>query len=308
MRTEIHGERVEDIGGGIFGVLSMVRADSRVEARQWIEKVRAFVPGFLVAHPVLAACQSRGAAVIHGSTTFGVADDASDLDVWFLLPKADVDVIDREVGTRFFEFRLDGKKGHLNAHDAAEFAERAARCHMDTIYQLRHSEVLTDPCGIAQPIIDRARRPMSEAVRQAFFFHHYVEMRGEHRACDTPIDRNQPVPLLLFLGKTIGHALRAAIVLEGEPYPYDKWLHRAAQETATGRLVAAEVDRIVELLAQDHLRTPGPEASHPITRALVSIRTILADAARAKGCDGPWLTEWWLHMDAASAAIADIRW
>jgi hypothetical protein len=149
---------------------------------------------------------------------------------------------------------------------------------------------------------------MSEAVRQAFLFYHYVEMRGEHRACDTPIDRNQPVPLLLFLGKTIGHALRAATVLDGQPYPYDKWLRRAAGETETGRLVAAEVDHIVDLLAQDHLRTPGPEASHPITRALVAIRTMLIEAARAKGCGGPWLREWWLYMDAAREAIEDIRW
>jgi hypothetical protein len=286
----------------------MKHADDPNEARRWIEKVRAFVPGFIEAHPVLAACRARGAAVIHGSTTFGIADDASDLDVWFLLPKTDVDAIDQQAGTRFFEFRIDGKKGHLNAHDAAAFEERAARCHMDTIYQLRRCEILSDPCGVAQPIMERARRPMPEAVRQAFFFHHYVEMRGEHRACDTPIDRNQPVPLLLFLGKTIGHALRAAMVLDGHPYPYDKWLHCAARETQTGQLIAAEVDHIVDLLGRDHLRTPGPEASHPITRALISIRTILADAARGKGCGGPWLTEWWLHMDAAGEAIDDIRW
>jgi len=287
---------------------SLDQSENSAVARQWIEKVRAFVPGYLDAHPALAPRQSRASIMIHGSTTLGIVDDASDLDLWLLLPEADVVAIDAAVGTRFFEFRLDGKKGHLNACDARAFAERAQHCDMDCIYQLRHCEVLADSGGVARDVIERARQPMSEAVRQAFFFHHYVEMRGEHRACDSPIDRNQPVPLLLFLGKTIGHALRAAMVLDGQPYPYDKWLHRAAGETETGRLAAAEVDTIVSLLAQDHLRTPGPEASHPITRALIAIRNILIEAAHAKACDGPWLNEWWLYMEAARRAVNGVRW
>jgi hypothetical protein len=149
---------------------------------------------------------------------------------------------------------------------------------------------------------------MREDVRHAFFFYHYVEMRGEHRACDTPIDRNQPVPLLLFMSKTIAHALRAAMVLDGHPYPYGKWLHHAAIRTETGRLLAPPVETILDLLAQGHLRTPGSEASHPVTLALMTMRKILIEAAQSKGCDAPWLKEWWLYMDQARAGIHSVRW
>jgi hypothetical protein len=148
---------------------------------------------------------------------------------------------------------------------------------------------------------------MSDAVRQAWFAHHYIEMRSEHRACDNPIDRGDASALLLAMSACISHALRAAIVLDGEPYPYVKWLAAAAARTPTGARVAALVNELLDLLAAGALRMPGPERDHPLNVKLREIRKVLIAASRAHGIDGPWLEHWYLHLDMRQR-IGDARW
>lgn len=238
----------------------------------------------------------------------GVDDAWSDLDLWWLVDAELLAALDRASPTRFYELELDGKAGHLCAHEREGFAEQVRLCHMDTIYQLRSAKVLTDEGETGAELVALARRPMREEVRNALFFWHYVEMRSEHRSCDTPIERRDSVAVLLGLGKTLAHALRSAIVLDGEPYPWDKWLYKSAKSTATGAAVAASADEVLNLLARDALRTPGPEKAHPIGIQLRAIRQTLIDAARAQSIDQPWLTEWYLHMDEARAAYEAVRW
>ena len=238
----------------------------------------------------------------------GIDDDFSDLDLWFLLPSDDVRELDTAAATRFFEIKVDGKPGHLIAEAIEEFSADVHLCHMDKICQLRNAEIVTDHTGGAAELAQVARNPMRKEVSRAFFFYHYVEMRSEHRSCDNPIERGDHVALLLALVKTIRHAMQAGMVLDGEPYPYDKWLHQATMATAIGRRVGAAVQRIFDLLAADALRLRMPQNEHPINRELMAIRKMLVESAQAKGiCEG-WLGQWWLFMNQASDAIKDVRW
>lgn len=149
---------------------------------------------------------------------------------------------------------------------------------------------------------------MRPDVRTAFFRYHYVEMRGDHKACQSPTNRGDPLALLQLASKTLGHALRAALVLDREPYPYDKWLAHDARETPTGTVVERGARRVLDLLARDVLRQPGPERDHPLGLALREIRVELIDAARAGGIDGPWLDEWWLYIDEARRGAEEVSW
>lgn len=106
----------------------------------------------------------------------------------------------------------------------------------------------------------------------------------------------------------LSHALRAAMVLDGVPYPYVKWLARAAFAAPTGRRLEPDVTRLLDLLARDALRAPGPEASHPLSHALKTIRGLLIEAAREGGIDEPWLQEWWLSIDRARRGIREVIW
>lgn len=277
-------------------------------SQSWIERLGAFTPRFLEEHPVLKAAATEAAAVMHGSTTYGVDDPYSDLDVWLLVTEEGARAIDMAAGTRFFDFKLEGKPGHFTVELASDFAERVRRCDFPLIAELRSAQVLADPDGRAASLIALARRPMPEAVRRAWFCYHYVEMRSEHRACDNPIERGDAVAVLQAMTQTLSHALRAAMVLDGEPYPYVKWLAHAAFATPTGRRLAPAVTGLLDLLAQDALRAPGPEAQHPITHALREIRRLLVEAAQERDLDAPWLREWWLVIDQARRGMREVRW
>ena len=259
-------------------------------------------------HPVLSTCQKTASVVLHGSLTLGFDDPWSDIDLWLLVSQEDYSAITSASDTTFFEFTLDGKKGHFSAHANELFARSIQRCEMDTIHQLRCATVLTDPTGQAANFIAMAQRPMREEVRNALFFYHYIEMRSDHRACATPIERGESVALLLFLPKVLAHALRAALILEEHPYPYDKWLYRQALETPTGKSLQPAVETILDALASDAIRHPGPETTHPVGLALREIRRILIQAAQEKGINEPWLNEWWLYIVQARQAIQTITW
>lgn len=240
--------------------------------------------------------------------TRGLADDLADIDLWCLGPASQVAEIDVVSPTRFFAFEHRGRPGHLNVEPTERFIERVGACDLALIAELRLSRVLADTGGVGVDLRARALRNMPEDVRRAWFRYHYVEYRGAHRDVDNPAARGHSVAVLLASAKCLAHALRAAMVLDGTPYPYDKWLYPDALTTPSGTAVAASVERFLDQVAQGSLRTAAPEASHPIVQALKEPRAILVDRARAAGLDGDYLDRWWLHLDSVRGGIAEVRW
>ena len=275
---------------------------------KWQPLIAAWLPLFTAEHPVLQRISESGSVIFYGSLTQGWDDAFADIDLWLLLPDECMPRLDAFSRTRFFGFELDGRKGHITAHGLSEFREKIRCCCMDTIYQLRNGVVVADRSGVAADVRAEAASPMPEAVRRAFFMHHYIEMRSEHRACDSPMERHDPVALLLSLPKVLAHALRAGMILDREPYPYDKWLCSAARQTPTGQRLVPHVESILDLLGAGMLRFEGAEKEHPIGRELYALRRLLIDAARAGGIDEPWLDQWWLFMDEDERQFGEVRW
>jgi len=294
----------------------MKKNDSQNNQREfWIKKINDFIPHFLELHPILKKFYNKASILLHGSITMGFDDQFSDIDLWFLIPEDVLKELDNISETRFFEIEVNGKIGHLNAESIEEFSRRfyQIRDHnnqisMDIAYQLRNAEVIIDNAGVGSELIQLARQPMQQPTQKAFFFYHYVEMRGDHRSCDNPMNRHDPVGVLLSLPKVLAHALRAAMVLDGEPYPYDKWLYYAASKTPTGKLQIPSVIKICDFIAEDMLRFKGSELEHPISQELKVIRQILIKSANAKGNYSPWLEKWWLYMTQARDAVKNIYW
>jgi hypothetical protein len=270
--------------------------------------MRIFLPAFLSNHPVLGKYASRATVLFHGSTMMGVDDKGSDLDFWLILPERSCRRCVGSAGTSFFGFECKGKPGHLNAISIGEFRDSIARCDMDIIYQLRSSVVIRDCKRLGSSLIRTASRPMRPSVRKDLFFYYYTEMRGEHRSADNPMARGDSVSVLLAVSKTLTMALRAAIVLEAKPFPYDKWLFHAAMDTPTGRLIAPEVRTVLTAIRSGWLERKAVDRKNPAGVALREIRFKLVKAAQKKGIDEPWLKEWWLFIPQAREARKNVRW
>jgi len=269
----------------------------------WAERLADFVPGFLAGHPVIGPLADRGDVVLHGSTTRGVDDASSDIDLWWLLD--DLEAVDELSDTRFFDLGSSlGKPGHLNAESIDAFRQGVDRIDLELIFELRTSVVIR---GERAPLlIERARTPMPDDVRRAAVFYHYVEMRSFHRSCDTPMDRGETMPVLLALAPTLAHAFRTALVLQGLPYPYGKWLWTETRSTPVGSRIEPHVNAIMASLTPDVLTIASED--NPITRDLRAIRAILVEEARATGIDEPWLDRWWLSMTDSRTALDRARW
>jgi hypothetical protein len=274
----------------------------------WIQRMAEFIPAFIRSHPVLGGSFRNAVVIFHGSTMMGIDDKGSDLDFWLLLPEKDLTRAERQAGTRFFSFEDKGKKGHLNAYSFSEFRDRVKHCDMDMIYQLRRAEVILDQRDTGAGLVRLAQRPMPNAVRRALFFYHYTEMRGEHRSCDNPMLRGDPAGVFFAVAKTVTHALQAALILDGQPFPYDKWLFKAALETPTGQLIASDVRKIFSLIRRGYLELRGHDRDNPISNRLRSIRWKLVKAAQKKGFHQLWLEKWWRFMTQAEDARLKIRW
>lgn len=258
-------------------------------------------------YPVLRPVE-RWSIIWHGSMTRGVADDLADIDLWCLGSPSDVQAVDEKSPTRFFGFEHSGRKGHLNVEVLDDFDRRIASCDLRLIAELRFARVIADPDGSASRLVARAALPMPEDVRAAWFRYHYVEFRGEHRSIDNPAARGQAVAVLLAGANCLRESLRAAMVLDSEPYPYDKWLYGDALRTATGGALAPYVAHLLDEIACDALRAALPEASHPLVQTFKEMRAVLVARARQTGVDGAYLDRWWLHITVSRAGIANVAW
>jgi hypothetical protein len=280
----------------------------RAAVRHWSQRLGDFIPDFFEQSPAFRTLGRRCAVILHGSTTLGIDDAFSDLDVWVLVSPDALRQAESIAATRFFSFTLDGKPGHFNLEAVDEAIGRVRQCDMERIAELRQCHILTDPEGTAHDLVAMAKRPMSDSVRKTWFCHHYVEMRASHRNCDNPLERGDALAFLQGLVPTLNHSLRAAMVLDREPYPYIKWLGRAAAQTLTGRRLIPLVHEVLDLIATDALRYPGPERDHPLGKNLREIRRLLVESARAGGIDEPWLERWWVHITQAAEGIRSASW
>jgi predicted nucleotidyltransferase len=282
--------------------------DARAVVHRWSQRLSSFMPEFFAQSAALKLVVGHCAVLLHGSTTLGIDDSFSDLDLWVLVPAEMLRRAEAVAGTRFFSFTLDGKAGHFNLEDIDAMNRRVRNCDLELIAELRISHLLEDVDGVGGQLIARANQPMSEPVRRAWFCHHYVEMRGFHRNCDNPIERGHAAAVLQGLVPALNHALRAAMVLDCKPYPYIKWLTLAAGQTPTGKRLLPLFEDILDQLTACALRQAGPERSHPISLKLREIRQVLMDAARSAGIDEPWLDRWWEHLTQAKEGVGLVNW
>ncbi len=274
----------------------------------WSEKLRMNLSALLSTHPALVALQDRATILLHGSTCRGVDDAFSDLDLYFVLSAVDLAELDRQSSTRFFDFVLDGKPGHFNALALEESARRIDRCDLPLIAELRTGIPIWERLDPVTLLLDLARRPMRAEVQRAFCFYHNYQMRSSHRAADNPMERGDGVAVLLAVAQTVAHALRMALILDGVAYPYEKWLHREALHHPIGQRIAPAIAQILQSAQEGALLIAGPERANPISQSLREIRAIVVDAARSRGIDEPWLTQWWFYIDQAERSIQDVSW
>lgn len=275
---------------------------------EWAAKLRKSVPPFIEAHPVLGKFKDRTNLLLFGSLTMGIDDEFADIDIEMLLTEKDIAELKKASDITFFDFEHEGRPGHICAELFEDYQQKAANCDMDLLFHLRRCAHITEGPLDTKSLIAEAQKPMRDEVKHALFFNHFVLMREAHRSMDNPMERGDEIAVLINLGRVLTYSLQTILVLEGEPYPYEKWLYREAIQTPLGKSVAAEISEIRDLVNGGGLAFRGREKDNPISQAARNMRNTIIATARDKGIDEPWLDKWWLYLEPSREAAKGLHW
>jgi hypothetical protein len=124
----------------------------------------------------------------------------------------------------------------------------------------------------------------------------YIQLRTFAKGLDNPVTRGDRMPILFFAVEVLKTALRCAIVIEGYPYPYDKWLERVALNLPVGRRLLECAEDFFQYLKDENF-TPKYQEDNSFVRMEKRMRKILLEEFRSRDMDEPWLIEWWKYVE-----------
>jgi hypothetical protein len=103
------------------------------------------------------------------------------------------------------------------------------------------------------------------------------------------------------MGCKIAEYCRICCLLDGEPFPYDKWLLRACRETRVGARVAPILQRVVTTLThlEDDLERSWPAVRKAIDALDTEACDILEEAMVEWGIDRTWIDNSYHLLDDA---------
>lgn len=294
-----------DLFHSLFGQIR----DNGENTRKWVNASKNYFAEFIHTHEILRTMADSVTIVLHGSTSRNIDDPHSDLDFWLVLDDPEREKFQSITEQSFIPVEIGGKPGHINPLRLSEL-EACFSHHINMVLanEVSSAIVIEDRKNVFHRFMTLSDRPLSAAVKYAFFFHNYVEMRGSHRSCDNPMERNDRFAVLYNVMSTIKYAFQAAFVLDNATYPYEKWLYVFAGRSAIPKSLIANVDSIIEEIMTNPFSLYGPENENKISHELRRLRNKLIEKAKQEGIDEVWLEKWWRYIDKARNIVNDVSW
>jgi hypothetical protein len=212
----------------------------------------------------------RAAVTAAGSAAVGWEDEFSDTDVLVFVPQEEWEAIYERHWQAVTEGRVSvmnprarehhefpysyipGTNAHYMLYVFEEAEEKLARYDDVAMWVHGNSIVLHDPSGRYARL--RAATSYPEEVWRAKRRELYIGMANAGGAASNPLRRGDRAAVMLTLTDAVMHALRLCCLLEREPFPYEKWLLRAAAETEPGRAVLPLIEELLEELRRPEIR------------------------------------------------------
>lgn len=293
----------------IFNSLLLQIKDNGRNTIKWVSKSKEYFAHFIKKNDILRAIEKSITIVLHGSTTLNIDDPHSDLDYWLLLDDKEYEKFITITEQSFIPLEIDGKEGHINPLRTRDLeACFSNQINMVLANEISSSIIIEDRKNVFDRFIKLSKKPISEQVKYAFFFHNYVEMRSYHRSCDNPMERNDRFAVLYSIMNTIKYAFQSAFVLDNSTYPYEKWLYVLAGFSETPKSLIENVDRIIQEIMTNPESLYGPENDNKISYELRGIRSKLIEKARQEGINELWLEKWWRYIDKSRNILNEVCW
>lgn len=290
-------------------IVSQYQNSSNEIRNKWVELSKEYFSSFVNANEVLSQFKNDITIIMHGSTTRNIEDNYSDLDYWLILTKDEYEKYKKITPQSFIPIKINNKEGHINPLSIDEIEKSFNKnINIQLINEISDSAIIVDKKNIFQSYVSLSSKPLSDAVRYAFFFNNYVEMRGYHRSSDNPIERNDEFGALFNIINTLKYALHCGFILDKKTFPYEKWLHVFAYSSPTSKSILENADNIIIELKSNKNALFGPEDKNRISHELRIIRKKLIEKAKQVGIDELWLEKWWRYISRAREIINETKW
>lgn len=277
--------------------------------KKWINASKEYLSSFINTNSILQHFSETITIVLHGSTTWNIDDEYSDLDFWLVLDDNELKRYRSITEQNFIPLEIKGKEGHVNNIGIHDFEQCFTnKIDMNLINETMTSIAILDKKNIFHKYQEMANRPISDSVRYAFFFNNYVKMRTYHRSSDNPMERGDEFAVLYNVMQSIKFALQAAFILDNSPYPHEKWLYTKANYLETPKSLFQNIDKIISEIRNNPNALFGPEKQNPISLQLREIRGKLIDKANSLGIEDLWLEKWWRYINKSEEIINNLSW
>jgi hypothetical protein len=264
-----------------------------------LERAREYAQSIVLAHPALQDVQDRVGVVVSGSRAVGYHVPSSDYDFLVLCERETYARIADQIGSSpdatSIDLTLDAEQLRQR-FDIAVYEETRVQGALDSYRDVArwiwtHARPLHDPTHC----IERVQASISvyprDVLKRKLVRHYLMDFNLSVHGITYRYESQNVFSVVHALGAKIAEYCRLCCLLDGCPYPYEKWLLRVCQETTTGVRLAPYLERVLDHIT--HLGDDLVASLERVRQAVYALDTdacdILEEAMVAWGIERAWI-------------------
>jgi len=281
-----------------------------------LDRAREYAQQIALCHPALKEVREKVGLVLAGSRAVGYHVPSSDYDFLALCDRDTYTDIARLAGVDHEATRIDlavdkeqikqrfGVEVDIAVYEGRR-VERALGEYRDVVLWIwTNAKILSDPLNRIQTLQESVTGYPRDVLERKLRAHYLMDFHLSVHGITYRYESQNVFSVVHALASKIAEFCRLCCLLDGKPFPYEKWLLRACQETTTGAKLSPFLVRALgnvtrlgdDLVASSELvrqavYTLDTEACDILEEALVSWGIEKGWVENAYGCLGDVLFE-----------------
>ena len=268
-----------------------------------LDRAREYAQEIVLCHPTLKGVREKVGLVLAGSRAVGYHVPSSDYDFLALCDRDTYTDIARLAGADPEATRIDlavdkeqikqrfGVDVDIAVYESARVARALGEYRDVVLWIWTNAKVLFDPTNCVQALQESVTGYPRDVLERKLKAHYLMDFHLSVHGITYRYESQNVFSVVHALACKIAEFSRSCCLLDGKPFPYEKWLLRACQETTTGARLSPFLLRALGNVT--HLGDDLVERSELVRQAVYALDTeacdILDEALVSWGLDKAWV-------------------